>query len=92
MALGNDADHLDSSKDEAMNQGELELFTTKELVDELMRRRTFLGVVVHAEDDYKCGKWPQDGMFKVRFNANLKSDEACRLLSVVADYLQFNNG
>ena len=30
--------------------GELELFSTEELIDELMKRTTFQGVIVHARD------------------------------------------
>src|SRR4051794_8628083 len=32
---------------------DLELFTTKELINELMQRKTFLGIVVHSEEELK---------------------------------------
>jgi len=65
----------------------LELCTTGELVEELLRRRTFLGVVVHSEQELK-GPWQGERMFKVRFNDNLNADEACRLLGRVAEHME----
>ncbi len=65
----------------------LELFTTRELVEELLRRTTFLGVVVHAEEELKEA-WQGERMFKVRFNDNLNASEACRLLGRVAEYME----
>jgi len=65
----------------------LEFFTTRELVDELMRRKTFLGVVVHAGDELKDREWTGEKTFKVHFNSNLDTVQASRLLDTVADYL-----
>ena len=53
----------------------LEFCTTKELIEELMRRKTFLGVVVHAEEELKAA-WQGERIFKVRFNDNLNAGEA----------------
>jgi hypothetical protein len=80
-------------RESAMNAGAIELYTTKELVDELMRRRTFLGVVIHSEKELK-GEWPGEGTFQVHFNSNLDAGQACRLLDGVAQYMTFhyNNG
>ena len=65
----------------------LELCATRDLVEELMRRKTFLGVIVHAEQELK-GPWEGERMFKVRFNDNLNAAEACRLLERVAEHME----
>ena len=70
-----------------MQPNTLELCTTRELVDELLRRTTFLGVIVHAEEELKEA-WQGERMFKVRFNDNLNAGEACRLLGRVAEYME----
>jgi hypothetical protein len=70
-----------------MPQSELAFCTTTELIEELVRRKTFLGVVVHAETEHRDHTWKGDKVFQVRFNANLDSGEACRLLEVVTAHL-----
>ena len=69
---------------------ELAFFTNQELIDELLRRQTFLGVVVQSEDEHRDRDWGGDKYFKVRFNNNLKPLQACRLLAVVADHIDRN--
>ena len=64
--------------------GELELFSTEELIDELMRRTTFQGVIVHARDGAKSRHWSGERVFRVRINQNLAPEEAGRLLDVVS--------
>jgi hypothetical protein len=66
-----------------MQPSSIELCSTAELVEELMRRQTFLGVVVHSEQELK-GRWTGERTFKVHFNANLDAAQACRLLGAVA--------
>jgi hypothetical protein len=61
----------------------LELYTAEELIAELMRRTTFLGVVVHSEDEFKNRQWHDERIFKVHYNANLNREEAGRLLDAV---------
>jgi hypothetical protein len=73
-----------------MHADELELFTTEELIGELLRRKTFQGVVVHSEDDYRRPEWSGEKVFHVHFNGNLDADEVSRLLNVVADHIQFS--
>jgi hypothetical protein len=73
-------------RESAMDPSPIELCTTRELVDELMRRKTFLGVVIHAEDEVR-GRWPGEGTFQVHFNANLDAAQASRLLDAVAQYM-----
>jgi hypothetical protein len=70
-----------------MNPLELELFPTQELIDELLRRTTFQGVVVYAVDGAKNRHWSGERVFAVRHNANLDIEEAGRLLDVVSQHI-----
>jgi hypothetical protein len=70
-----------------MEASDLELYTTTELIEELLRRPTFLGVVVHSEEEFKNGAWNGERIFKVRFNANMDAGQAHRLLETVASRL-----
>jgi len=70
-----------------MDASDLGLFTTSELIAELMRRRTFLGVVVHSQEELKQDEWSGDRTFKVHFNSNLDTSKASRLLDVVAEHM-----
>jgi hypothetical protein len=74
-----------------MQPSDLELFTTRELVNELMRRKTFLGIVVHSEQELKSESWTGERIFKVHYNSNLDAEQACRLLDAVADYMDRRN-
>lgn len=69
-----------------MEPDDLEFYSTRQLIDELMRRTTFLGVVVHAEDEAR-GDWVGEKTFRVHHNANLDADQAGRLLGVVSEYI-----
>jgi len=76
-------------------QTELAFCTTKELIDELMRRKTFLGVIVHSQQEFRGQSWgdaPQgdERMFKVHYNSNLDSVKAARLLDTVAEYMDLH--
>jgi hypothetical protein len=73
-----------------MEHFELELYTSQELIAELLRRKTFLGVVVHSKEEHKAGEWNGEGVFKVHFNSNLDACGARRLLGAVADLLDRN--
>jgi len=70
-----------------MKPSELTFFTCKELVDELMRRQTFLGVVVHAQNDFKEQRWTPEQVFRVHFNINLDAAEVSRLLERVSAHI-----
>lgn len=61
----------------------LEMSTTEELIDELVRRTTFLGVIVHSEEEYRTGDWGPERVFRVHFNRNLGSAMAVRLLDAI---------
>jgi len=71
----------------SMKPGELELFSSDELIEELLRRTTFQGVVVHSRDGAKSRDWTGERIFSVRLNANLETEEAARLLDVVSQYI-----
>ncbi len=72
-----------------MSPTPIELYTTKELVDELMRRRTFLGVIIHSDKELK-NDWPGEGTFQVHFNANLDAARVSCLLDGVAQFLSLH--
>jgi hypothetical protein len=65
----------------------LEFFGTEELVAEILRRKTFLGVIVHSAAELREGRWKGEKTFRVRFNSNLGTGEAGRLLDVIADHI-----
>lgn len=73
-----------------MNPAPIELYTTTELIDELMRRKTFLGVVIHSEEELR-GEWPGEGTFQVHFNSNLDPGQASCLLDAVAQYMALHH-
>ena len=73
------------SRNARMQAGDLEIYATEELIAELMRRRTFLGVVVQSVDEYKDPEWSGKGAFKVHYNSNLDAEQACRLLEAVTE-------
>ena len=84
-----------------MNAGELEFFATQDLIDELLRRTTFQGVVVHAVEGAKIAIGTENAAFRyislmtvfflyffaVSHNANLRTEEAGRLLNVISEYI-----
>lgn len=72
-----------------MEPSELELYTTRELVNELMRRRTFYGCVIHSVEDHKGEEW-SERTFSVHFNRNMDRSQVSRLLNTVAEYMELN--
>ena len=66
---------------------DLELLSTQELIDELLRRTTFQGVIVYAQEGAKSPEWSGERVFSVRLNANLDIEKAGRLLDVVSQHL-----
>jgi hypothetical protein len=70
-----------------MTIGELELYSTRELIEEILRRTTFQGVIVHAQEEARNPDWEGERMFLVRHNTNLDTEEAGRLLDVVSQYI-----
>jgi hypothetical protein len=70
-----------------MTPNDLELFSTQELIDELVRRTTFQGVIIHSRDEAKDQAWSGERIFHVHLNANLGTEEAGRLLDVVGRQL-----
>ena len=69
-----------------MQSTELAFCTCEELIQELMRRKTFFGCVVHSTQDHKHEAW-EERMFRVHYNENLDSGRAGRLLDRVAEYI-----
>jgi hypothetical protein len=70
-----------------MQPNDLELFSTKELINELLRRTTFQGVIIHSRDEAKNPDWKDERVFNVCLNANLDIESAGRLLGVVSQHL-----
>ena len=67
-----------------MPAAELAFCSNQELIDELLRRTTFLGVVVHSSEEIRNRQWGGERMMRVQFNDNLSTEQAGRLLDVVA--------
>jgi hypothetical protein len=70
-----------------MEPSDLAFYTTQELIDELVHRATFLGVVIHSGQELRDQDWSQETLFKVRFNSNLSNEEASHLLGTVSRHL-----
>lgn len=73
-----------------MQPSELAFYTAQELIEELMRRQTFCGVVVHSAEEQKRDGWADERMFKVHFNQNLDATRVSRLLDTVSEYMDFH--
>ena len=70
-----------------MESTELAFVSTQDLIAELMRRQTFLGVVIHSENEAKEVGWKEEQRFKVHFNHHLDVKSASRLLEAVSEYM-----
>ena len=70
-----------------MNADELELYATQDLINELLRRTTFQGVIVHAVEGAKSRQWSGERVFAVSHNATLETAEAGRLLNVISEHI-----
>jgi hypothetical protein len=70
-----------------VESSELAFYTNEELIAELMRRQTFLGVVVNSQTEWRGGAWGDERTFDVHLNLNLEAAEASRLLSRVSDFM-----
>jgi hypothetical protein len=68
-----------------MKPTELAFVSSRELVDELLRRQSFLGVIVHAVEETRGDGWTGNKNFQVRFNENLDAEAVSRLLNIVAE-------
>ena len=55
---------------------DLAFYTTEELIEELLSRHTFLGVVVHSTEEHRGTQWQGEKQFQVHFNDNLSPPEA----------------
>ncbi len=68
-----------------MASTDLAFVSSAELIEELLRRQSFLGVVVHAVGETRGDDWSGNRDFQVRFNENLDAETVSRLLNAVAD-------
>jgi hypothetical protein len=68
-----------------MNASELAFYSSRELVDELVSRQSFLGVIVHSVEETRGRCWTGNQEFQVRFNENLGAEGVRRLLNVIAE-------
>lgn len=66
---------------------ELEFYTTEQLITEIIRRKTFQGVIIHAEGDFKDIPWHGIKNFNVHWNNNLEKKEACEILERMSHVL-----
>jgi hypothetical protein len=73
----------------AMQSSELSFYTTDELIQELMRRHTFYGCIVHSAEEHRRDDW-YERTFRVHFNRNLDHIRASRLLDTVAEHLELH--
>jgi hypothetical protein len=71
-----------------MGRSGLELHPTEDLVAELVRRQTFLGVVIHSEEEHRGDDPDGERVFWVLFNSNLDAGRIARLLGTVAAGLE----
>ncbi|MHC5541008.1 hypothetical protein ACYOEI_22530 [Singulisphaera rosea] len=70
-----------------MESRDLELFSSEDLIDELLGRATFQGVIIHSKEEARSPDWSGQRVFRVRLNQNLGTEEAGRLLDVVGQYI-----
>ena len=70
-----------------MSTEDLEWFATEDLINELMRRATFQGVVIHAQHGVKQHQWEGERVFVARHNASLGTEAVGRLLEVVSQHI-----
>ncbi len=68
-----------------MQPTDLAFHTTAELVGELMRRNTFMGIIVHSEQEHRGQAWQGERVFKVHLSRSLEREQAGRLLDVIAE-------
>jgi hypothetical protein len=70
-----------------MTPDDLAFVSTPDLINELVRRTTFLGIIVQSTEEYR-NNWTQgERTFRVHYNENLDDDEARRLLAIVSDQM-----
>ena len=67
-------------------ESDLAFYTTQELIDELLRRKTFAGVVIRSEQEYRCNNRGEKRIFKA-YHKNLSAAEVGQLLDAVVQQL-----
>jgi len=71
-----------------VDQSELSFFTNQQLIEELLRRTTFVGAVLFSKDPIKNGDWGDERTMTIQFNDNLSPDEAIRLFEIAAERVE----
>lgn len=65
---------------------ELELYSTDELVQELLHRATFQGIIFHSHDEFRGKNW-DNKTFRL-FWANVEFAEIKLLVETLREYLE----
>lgn len=65
---------------------ELSFYTTDELIVEILKRATFQGIIVRAED-FRGHEWQGKKKFNVLWNGNLSNEEVTRVIEVISEAL-----
>jgi hypothetical protein len=66
---------------------DLEFYSIEELINEIIKRKTFQGIIIHTEGDCKENKWRGIKDFKVHWNNNLQKHEASQILENMSHVL-----
>lgn len=65
---------------------ELEFYTIDELLDEILKRPTFCGIVIHTKDEIKNNIKAKELDFLVKYNTtNLSEKEVIGILKFIGD-------
>jgi hypothetical protein len=64
--------------------------TTEQLITELVHRKTFLGVVIRSEKEFREAKWSGERIFRIT-NSNMTRDEMLHLLRKIVDFIESRN-
>lgn len=66
---------------------DLELYSSQELIKEIMNRHTFQGIIIHTECDCKEQRWDGKRNFSLRWNDNLEREEVSAILQQMVSIL-----
>lgn len=64
----------------------IEFYTSEELVQELSKRNTFVGIIIHSEKEHKAEHSLHKHWHVV--SSNLTNEQALKLMNDVANYFQ----
>lgn len=67
---------------------ELALATNEELIDELVLRGTFVGMVIRCQDDLRGAPWDgEERYFTISSNDNMSDKQRFKVLMTIAEHL-----